>query len=163
RSNKVPGLFLRLLKTILTNMNGLNLEHLYNCTASILERNVTLLLRLNLSEIRYFIEETLNKSTRREILRQALYDCVLINQERPFDLPWWQKLFWSLIFAVILFVATGGNIIVMWIVLGKKINCKYDIACREVSSCCELRVLMHINYFKVELSLSLSLSLSFSL
>ncbi|XP_011069322.1 PREDICTED: tachykinin-like peptides receptor 86C [Acromyrmex echinatior] len=101
-------------------MNGLNLEHLYNCTASILECNVTLLLNLNLSEIRYFIEDTLNKSTRREILRQALYDCVLVNQERPFDLPWWQKLFWSLIFAVILLIATGGNIIVMWIVLAHR-------------------------------------------
>lgn len=108
-------------KTILANMN--NLEHLYNCTASIFERNITLLLKLNLSEIRYFIDETLNKSSRHDILRQELFDCILVNQERPFDLPWWQKLFWSLIFAVILLVATGGNVIVMWIVLGKETNC----------------------------------------
>ncbi|XP_034943152.1 tachykinin-like peptides receptor 86C isoform X3 [Chelonus insularis] len=42
------------------------------------------------------------------------------GQERPFDLPWWQKLSWSTIFAVILLVATGGNIIVMWIVLAHR-------------------------------------------
>lgn len=104
-------------------MNMDKYKYLYNCTASILEHNVTLLSRLNLTEIRYFIDEALNKSTRREVLRQALFDCLLVNQERPFDLPWWQKLFWSLIFAVILLVATGGNIIVMWIVLGKKTDC----------------------------------------
>ncbi|KAL6262276.1 hypothetical protein P5V15_007371, partial [Pogonomyrmex californicus] len=96
-------------------MNSSHLEHLYNCSASILELNITLLLRLNFNEIRYFIEGALNKSTMRDHLRQALLDCILVNQKRPFDLPWWQKLFWSLIFAVILLVATGGNIIVMWI------------------------------------------------
>jgi hypothetical protein len=100
-------------------MNNTSLEHLYNCSAQILERNVTLLLRLNRSEFRDFIEEALNKSSRRDVLRDALSDCIFVNQERPFDLHWWQKLLWALIFAVILLVATGGNIIVMWIVLGK--------------------------------------------
>jgi len=135
-------------------MNSLNVEYLYNCTASILERNVTLLLRLNLSEIRYFIDETLNKSTRRDILRQALFDCILVNQERPFDLPWWQKLFWSLIFAVILLVATGGNIIVMWIVLGKKTDCTNDyIACSRSFCFIKLRIpMLNIDYFKIKLS-----------
>jgi len=134
-------------------MNSLNVEYLYNCTASILERNVTLLLRLNLSEIRYFIDETLNKSTRRDILRQALFDCILVNQERPFDLPWWQKLFWSLIFAVILLIATGGNIIVIWIVLGKKIDCINDCIARSRSFCfIKLRIpMLNIDYFKIKL------------
>jgi len=115
-----------------------------------------MLLRLNLSEIRYFIDETLNKSTRRDILRQALFDCILINQERPFDLPWWQKLFWSLIFAVILLIATGGNIIVMWIVLGKKTDCNDCIndciACSRSFCFIKLRIpMLNIDYFKIKL------------
>ncbi|XP_026825861.1 tachykinin-like peptides receptor 86C isoform X2 [Ooceraea biroi] len=101
-------------------MSGLILERLYNCSALILERNVTLLSRLNRSEFHHFVEEALNKSSRRDVLRDALSDCIFVNQERPFDLPWWQKLFWSLIFAVILLMATGGNIIVMWIVLAHR-------------------------------------------
>ncbi|EEB16930.1 class A rhodopsin-like G-protein coupled receptor GPRtak2, putative [Pediculus humanus corporis] len=44
-------------------------------------------------------------------------NCVL--PPKPFDLIWWQKLIWTSVFAVMLLVATGGNIIVMWIVLGK--------------------------------------------
>lgn len=104
-------------------MSNVILERVYNCSAWVLELNITLLLRLNHSELRYFIEDELKRSIRPDILRGAFSDCIFVNQERPFDLPWWQKLFWSLIFAVILLVATGGNIIVMWIVLGKKINC----------------------------------------
>ncbi|KAH0950507.1 hypothetical protein HN011_012265, partial [Eciton burchellii] len=107
----------RSARRFFVNMNNTSLEHLYNCSAQILERNVTLLLRLNRSEFRDFIEEALNKSSRRDVLRDALSDCIFVNQERPFDLHWWQKLLWALIFAVILLVATGGNIIVMWIVL----------------------------------------------
>jgi len=107
-------------RSIFVNMNNTTLEHLYNCSAQILEHNVTLLLRLNRSEFRDFIEEALNKSNRRDVLRDALSDCIFVNQERPFDLYWWQKLLWTLIFALIILVATGGNIIVMWIVLGKR-------------------------------------------
>lgn len=110
------------MKTILTSMNNITLERVYNCSAWVLELNITLLLKGNRSEFRHYVEEALNKSTRPNILREALSDCIFVNQERPFDLPWWQKLFWSLIFAVILLIATGGNIIVMWIVLGKKIK-----------------------------------------
>ncbi|XP_025075035.1 tachykinin-like peptides receptor 86C [Pogonomyrmex barbatus] len=120
RTNEASKLSIQLSKATLTNMNNSHLEHLYNCSASILELNITLLLRLNFNEIRYFIEGALNKSTMRDYLRQALLDCILVNQKRPFDLPWWQKLFWSLIFAVILLVATGGNIIVIWIVLAHR-------------------------------------------
>lgn len=103
-------------------MNNVTLQRVYNCSAWILELNITLLLKGNRSEFRHYVEEALNKSTQPNILREALSDCIFVNQERPFDLPWWQKLFWSLIFAVILLIATGGNIIVMWIVLGKKIQ-----------------------------------------
>lgn len=103
-------------------MNNVTLQRVYNCSAWILELNITLLLKGNHSEFRHYVEEALNKSTRPNILREALSDCIFVSQERPFNLPWWQKLFWSLIFAVILLIATGGNIIVMWIVLGKKIQ-----------------------------------------
>ncbi|KAK6626734.1 hypothetical protein RUM44_009211 [Polyplax serrata] len=44
--------------------------------------------------------------------------CVL--PPRPYDLIWWQKLVWTTAFAVMILIATGGNIIVMWIVLGKQ-------------------------------------------
>lgn len=101
-------------------MNSMTLALLYNCSALVLERNLTLLLRLNYSEFINVLEEALDSSSRPEHLRDRITDCVFANQERPFDLPWWQKLFWSLIYAVIVLVAIGGNSIVMWIVLGKK-------------------------------------------
>lgn len=44
---------------------------------------------------------------------------VCILPPRPYDLAWWQKLVWTIVFAVMLLIATGGNTIVMWIVLGK--------------------------------------------
>ncbi|XP_077288482.1 tachykinin-like peptides receptor 99D [Arctopsyche grandis] len=37
-----------------------------------------------------------------------------------FILPWWRKLIWSLLFWVMVTVATGGNLIVIWIVLAHK-------------------------------------------
>lgn len=101
-------------------MNSVTLRLLYNCSASVLERNVTLLLKLNYSEFISFLEEALDSSSRPDLLHDRITDCVFANQERPFDLPWWQKLFWSLIYAVIVLVAIGGNSIVMWIVLGKE-------------------------------------------
>lgn len=101
-------------------MSSFNRSRLYNCTASILGLNITSLLKLNRSELFIVIEEALENSTQRDALPDALSDCILGVQEPPFDLPWWQKLSWSLIYAIILVVATGGNMIVMWIVLGKE-------------------------------------------
>ncbi|XP_066603319.1 tachykinin-like peptides receptor 86C isoform X2 [Prorops nasuta] len=101
-------------------MNSVSIARLYNCSASILERNITLLLELNRSELLTVLEEALHKSTQRDALREAMSDCLFVHQERPFDLPWWQKLSWSVIFALILLVSTGGNIIVMWIVLAHR-------------------------------------------
>jgi hypothetical protein len=34
-------------------------------------------------------------------------------------MAWWQQLGWSALFALMLLVATGGNAIVLWIVLGE--------------------------------------------
>ncbi|XP_035731002.1 tachykinin-like peptides receptor 86C [Vespa mandarinia] len=117
-------------------MSSINELHVYNCTASILELNISLLIKLNRSEFLIVSEEALGRSTQRDILRDALSDCIFGIQEPPFDLPWWQKLTWSLIYAIILLIATGGNIIVMWIVLAHR------------------RMRTVTNYFLVNLSLA---------
>ncbi|XP_020296166.1 tachykinin-like peptides receptor 86C [Pseudomyrmex gracilis] len=98
---------------------AVNIELLYNCCLLVLP-NVPLSLKSNYSELQLFIDEALNRSDKREVLKEELTDCYYINQDRPFDLPWWQKFFWSLVYAVILLVATGGNIIVIWIVLAHR-------------------------------------------
>jgi hypothetical protein len=38
-------------------------------------------------------------------------------------MAWWQQLGWSALFALMLLVATGGNTIVLWIVLGELPSC----------------------------------------
>ncbi|XP_017758550.1 PREDICTED: tachykinin-like peptides receptor 86C [Eufriesea mexicana] len=101
-------------------MNSLFLYGLYNCSATVLEQNITFLLRFNRSDLLEILQNAFEKSNERNALRDAFLDCLLNYQERPFDLPWWQKLFWSLIFAAMLLVATGGNVIVIWIVLAHR-------------------------------------------
>lgn len=100
-------------------MDNLFSYGLYNCSTIILRRDITILLMLNRSELLNILQNALDSSTERQVLHDAFLDCLFNYQERPFDLSWWQKLFWSLIFAAMLLVATGGNIIVIWIVLGK--------------------------------------------
>lgn len=39
--------------------------------------------------------------------------------DRPYLLPWWQQLTWTLAFGSMLVVAVGGNAVVMWIVIGR--------------------------------------------
>lgn len=124
------------------------IELLYNCSALVLQHDVTLLLKLNYSELRLFVEEALNRSDQREILKEELADCYYINQDRPFDLPWWQKFFWSLVYAVILLIATGGNIIVIWIVLGKKTNLGANVirhVFREITASLTEHRVLHAN------------------
>lgn len=99
-------------------MNDPNLDRLYNCSAPILDQDLEYILQLNKSELLNVLNEVFVQSTTRDILRTNLSDCLSSGNQRPFDLPWWQKLSWSAVFAVILLIATGGNIIVMWIVLG---------------------------------------------
>lgn len=43
--------------------------------------------------------------------------------DRPYLLPWWQQLTWTLAFGAMLLVAVGGNAIVMWIVIGEQRGC----------------------------------------
>ncbi|CAD7084718.1 unnamed protein product [Hermetia illucens] len=41
-------------------------------------------------------------------------------QANMFILPWWRQLLWSILFGGMVIVATGGNLIVIWIVLAHK-------------------------------------------
>lgn len=42
------------------------------------------------------------------------------TEEFIFILPWWQQFFFITVYAVMFLVATGGNVIVVWIVLAHK-------------------------------------------
>lgn len=42
------------------------------------------------------------------------------NDTNVFILPWWRQLIWSILFGGMVIVATGGNLIVIWIVLAHK-------------------------------------------
>lgn len=54
------------------------------------------------------------------MFREFLADCLFSSQNRkPYELPWEQKTIWSLVFGAMLLVAISGNVIVLWIVLGK--------------------------------------------
>lgn len=59
-----------------------------------------------------------------------------VPERNVFILPWWQQLIWCIIFGSMVFVATTGNVIVMWIVLAHK------------------RMRSVTNYFLVNLSLA---------
>ncbi|KAF0310589.1 Substance-K receptor [Amphibalanus amphitrite] len=37
-----------------------------------------------------------------------------------FIMPWWRQVVWTLIYIALVIVATGGNLIVIWIVLAHK-------------------------------------------
>ncbi|XP_071512799.1 tachykinin-like peptides receptor 99D isoform X2 [Panulirus ornatus] len=41
-------------------------------------------------------------------------------EENKYDLPWWHQLIWSVVFGGMVVVATGGNLIVIWIVLADR-------------------------------------------
>lgn len=43
-----------------------------------------------------------------------------LEQQNQFVLPWWRQMIWTLLFAFMIIVATGGNLIVIWIVLAHK-------------------------------------------
>ncbi|KDR13925.1 Tachykinin-like peptides receptor 86C [Zootermopsis nevadensis] len=97
---------------------------LYNCTASLLMQldssvNANSVWTLNRSQVVDLLEVALTQtdsSAQWTALRDFISECLLPAQ-RPYDLAWWQKLMWAVVFGAMLVVATGGNIIVMWIVL----------------------------------------------
>ncbi|KAJ9579514.1 hypothetical protein L9F63_004833 [Diploptera punctata] len=101
---------------------------LYNCTGVLLlkldpARNTSAMWTLNRSQVLDLLDFAVDELDRlnpvkRTAIRDFISDC-LFPTPRPYDLVWWQKLMWTVIFAAMLLVSTGGNIIVMWIVLGK--------------------------------------------
>jgi len=99
---------------------------LYNCTATLLQQqdpglDVKSVWTLNRSELIELLEATFSQTentVKRTAMRDFLSEC-LFTLQNPYEMVWWQKLVWTVIFASMLVVATGGNTIVMWIVLGK--------------------------------------------
>lgn len=100
-------------------MHNVDTQRLYNCSALVLRQDISIVSDLNKSELLNALEDVLSASDSRELLRDQLSVCLFPGQQKPFDLPWWEKLSWTLIFAAMLLVAIGGNAIVMWIVLGE--------------------------------------------
>jgi hypothetical protein len=100
--------------------------NLYNCTATLLQEldpslDVKTVWKLNRSELVELLEVTFSETennAKRTAMRDFLAEC-LFTLQNPYEMVWWQKLVWTAIFASMLVVATGGNTIVMWIVLGK--------------------------------------------
>jgi len=43
-----------------------------------------------------------------------------VAQNDQFSLPWWRIVLWTMLFAVMVVVSTGGNLIVIWIVLADR-------------------------------------------
>ncbi|XP_033213182.1 tachykinin-like peptides receptor 99D [Belonocnema kinseyi] len=43
-----------------------------------------------------------------------------LEDRNQFILPWWRQMIWTLLFAGMIVVAAGGNLIVIWIVLAHK-------------------------------------------
>jgi hypothetical protein len=99
---------------------------LYNCTATLLQQldsglDVKSVWTLNRSELLELLETTFaetENTVKRTAMRDFMSEC-LFTLQNPYEMVWWQKLVWTVIFASMLVVATGGNTIVMWIVLGK--------------------------------------------
>ena len=110
-------------------MGEIDVNLLYNCTALLLQKqpvnNVSSVWSLNRTQVIELLSAALDTYdehlpiARSSELKDFLYDCLFLPQHKPYDLPWWQKTAWSTVFAAMLLVATTGNIIVMWIVLGE--------------------------------------------
>ena len=106
--------------------------NLYNCTATLLQKldsgfDMKSVWTLNRSEVLDLLETTFSQTDNsiiRTEMRDFLSEC-LLSLQNPYEMVWWQKLVWTVIFASMLVVATGGNTIVMWIVLGKYNIYKY--------------------------------------
>lgn len=43
-----------------------------------------------------------------------------VGDTNQFILPWWRQLLWSMLFGGMVIVSTGGNLIVIWIVLADR-------------------------------------------
>lgn len=120
---------------------------LRNCTAMVLSMefdhsskelehyNSTTLLAM-LGKMLQTAELTMSKRT---VAKDRLHDCVYPLPEPSHNISWWHKLTWTSVFIAMLVVAIVGNLIVIWIVAGKKIifhtnklSMKKSICTREI-------------------------------
>ncbi|BES91946.1 receptor [Nesidiocoris tenuis] len=93
-----------------------DIHTLFNCTVLVVGRD--LLAGLNRSEILGIIGRVVEEDNTRET-RDFLRECIL--KEPPSHvLLWWEKLAWIIVFVSMVVVATFGNTVVIWIVLGKQ-------------------------------------------
>lgn len=53
------------------------------------------------------------------ILEQCLSLTSILTTSRPYLLVWWQQFLWTLVFGVMMTMAVGGNILVIWIICGE--------------------------------------------
>ncbi|KAK9504875.1 hypothetical protein O3M35_009048 [Rhynocoris fuscipes] len=93
-------------------------QMLYNCSGVVLGRDVVQ--KMNRSELLNAIAAVVTADQTNKA-RQFLTQCLFLEPAPPpnDDIIWWEKLIWIALFASMLIVATTGNAIVMWIVLGK--------------------------------------------
>ena len=54
-----------------------------------------------------------------DIFTQCLSLASILATPRPYLLVWWQQFLWTLVFGVMMTMAVGGNILVIWIICGK--------------------------------------------
>lgn len=54
-----------------------------------------------------------------DILTQCLSLTSILTTPRPYLLVWWQQFLWTLVFGVMMAMAVGGNILVIWIICGE--------------------------------------------
>lgn len=88
---------------------------LYNCTVLVVGHD--LLVGLNRSEILRVIGQVIEEDKNSKV-RDFLRECIL-QEPPPYVLVWWEKLVWIIVFVSMVVVATFGNAVVIWIVLGK--------------------------------------------
>lgn len=50
----------------------------------------------------------------------SFFDDLDAQNSNKFILPWWRQIIWTVLFTGMIVVATGGNLIVIWIVLAHK-------------------------------------------
>lgn len=65
------------------------------------------------SDLMFFDHSNYNWSHNNSILEDA-------SQNDQFNLPWWRIVLWTMLFAVMVVISTGGNLIVVWIVLADR-------------------------------------------
>uniref|UniRef100_A0A8D8QMD3 Tachykinin-like peptides receptor 86C n=1 Tax=Cacopsylla melanoneura TaxID=428564 RepID=A0A8D8QMD3_9HEMI len=102
-----------------------------NCTFKVFEqdiilRNITYLWPINSTIMWTFMNEVIFNTKDSSLtlyhknnITLLLRACLNI-ESAPHVLPWWQKMAWGAIFSLMLIVAIGGNIIVIWIVLAHR-------------------------------------------